>query len=144
MHPASRGFTLLEVMVTSAIVGILAAIALPNFQGPVYKARRIDGITSLMQLQLNQERWRSTHPQYAQLHEMNASSLSSMRHYTLSIEQVDAAGFSAIATATGAQAGDAACRVLRLTIAGGDTRYSSGPDESTANTSADNRRCWGT
>ena len=143
MHKLQRGFTLIEVTVTTAIVGILAATAYPSFVGPVFKVRRTDGITALMQLQLSQERWRSGHNAYASLAELSTGAVSPMRYYTLDVTEASAAGFSATATGMGAQAGDNACRVLRLTVAGGDTRYGSGPDENTANSGADNKRCWG-
>jgi type IV pilus assembly protein PilE len=143
MNTRQHGFTLIELMVATAIVGILASVAYPSFQAPVFKARRIDGVTALMHLQMSQERWRSGRSSYANLGELNASAVSSMRYYQLNVTEATSAGFSATATGTGAQASDSTCRVLRITVNGGDTSYASGADESTANSAANNKRCWG-
>ncbi len=139
MNKLQNGFTLVELLVVTSITGILAATAYPSFAGPVYKARRTDGITALLQLQMSQERWRSGHSSYANQAELQSSATSSLRYYTLNITEADATGFSAVATGTGAQAGDSACRVLRVTVAAGQTTYTAGADD---NTSASNKRCW--
>ena len=142
MNTPQHGFTLIELMVATAITGILAATAYPSFQGPLLKARRTDGITALLQLQMNQERWRSSHRSYASLAEMNMGVASSQRHYELNITEATPNTFRATARGTGTQAGDSTCRVLRLTVEGGNTSYASGADERTDNNPAANKRCW--
>lgn len=61
-----RGFTLIEVMVAVAIIGILAAIVIPNFSAYMNKSRRSDGIVALHKLQQAQEKRRANCRFYAQ------------------------------------------------------------------------------
>ena len=55
MKQIQQGFTLIELMITVAIVGILASIAYPSYQDSVMKSRRADvkgvllGLTNAME-----------------------------------------------------------------------------------------------
>ncbi len=42
-----EGFTLIEILIVLVILGILAGIAIPNFQGAVWKARAAEVVTDV-------------------------------------------------------------------------------------------------
>ena len=66
------GFTLIESLISIALIGALMGIALPQLEFQWQKTRRQDAQNSLMQLHLRQLQWRGLHPQYASsLSELN-------------------------------------------------------------------------
>ncbi len=139
---ASAGFTLIEMMIAVAVVGVLSSIAYPSFMGQVQKVRRTDAVVAAMQVQWAQERWRSNNMAYGSLAQISVNATSAAGHYTLQVNGPSASGYEVLAIATGAQARDANCAFLKLGVQGANTVYASGPDASTGNAAAANRQCW--
>lgn len=121
MTKKTRGFTLMELMIVVSIVAILGAIALPAYQNSVRKSRRADAMTSLLQLQTLQERWRANNTTYSSsLSNLGWSgSDSSEGYYTIAITAATANAFTGTATpkSSGPQAGDS-CGTLSITANG--------------------------
>ncbi|MDO9371048.1 MAG: type IV pilin protein [Gammaproteobacteria bacterium] len=126
------GFTLIELMIVVAIVGILAAIAYPSYVDSVRKSRRADAITALYALQLAQEKWRANHTTYTSTlggtgcGTATATGLCwtgadvTRPYYTIAITAgATATAFTATATASGDQVNDKAngvtCTPLTIT-----------------------------
>jgi type IV pilus assembly protein PilE len=63
-YPSNSGFTLIELMVVVAIVGVLAAIAYPSYQNSVRKARRGDAKASMIELAQWMERYYTENHSY--------------------------------------------------------------------------------
>lgn len=121
----SRGFTLIELMITVAVIGLLAAVAYPSYQGQVRKSRRADAVQALAQLQQGQERYRANNTTYGSTlaNAGIATATTSGGYYTLAITagSASATGYTATATAvTGkSQAKDTSCTVLTTTVTNG-------------------------
>ena len=54
---ARNGFTLIEVMIVVAIVGVLAAIALPNYADYVKRGKIIEATSGISDLRQGMEQW---------------------------------------------------------------------------------------
>lgn len=61
----ARGFTLLELMVVVAIIGILAAVALPSYQGYVEQARQATLRSAVQSMAVRQSLYRAEEGTYS-------------------------------------------------------------------------------
>ena len=138
----ARGFTMVEILITLSMAGVLSSVALPTFQGHLQKARRADVLVSMMQVQLAQSRWRANGTNYGTLAQIGVRSVSMGGHYTLTLGNEADDRYEVLASANGAQAGDTACRHMMLRVVGATVLQASGPDTTVANPAAANRKCW--
>jgi len=145
-HPgsrrATRGFTLIESLVTLAVAGVLSSIAYPSVEGQVQRARRSDALVALLQAQLAEERHRANNAVYGSLADLGLRDTSPAGHYRLQAAPNGSGGYELVAGALAAQARDTRCRYLRLSLVDGGLVYASGSDATTANDAQANRTCW--
>lgn len=59
-----KGFTLIEMMIVVAIIGIIAAIAYPNYQNSVQNSRRVAATACLLDLSQFMERFYTSNLTY--------------------------------------------------------------------------------
>jgi len=139
-QPNARGWTLAELLISLALMSVLAAVALPTYQQQKRQARRGDGQAALLQLQMDQARWRSTHERYANsVSELGwAQALSPQGHYQITVTDATAEGYFAQATGLGSQSADRDCAKLGLRWQGGATAVFSAGDYP----DSDPASCW--
>jgi type IV pilus assembly protein PilE len=136
----TKGFTLIELMMTVAIIGILAGIALPAYKDSMRKARRPDAKTSLLDLASREERFYSTNNRYSDTpSDLGYSgawpaTIPNAAHYNyaLSVTSADSTTFVLQAVPQGDQTNDA-CGTYILT--------QTGVQSNTSNT-ASSASCW--
>lgn len=131
-----RGFTLIELMIVVAVVGILTAIALPSYNEYILRGHRAEGRAALLQTAQWMERAATANGDYP----LTAAFPDSMKsipsgRYAISLNS-DGATFTLTATAQNAQANDK-CGNLTLSNTG-----LQGANSKTEGASGYDTSCW--
>lgn len=144
--PRTRGFTLVELMVTCVVLAIIVGIAMPAYTQQVRKSRRADARNAILDLAGREERFLSVANSYSQVaSDMGYGAfpvLVNNGYYNLTVAVPDPAyvgngpSYIITATPTGAQAGDSDCATFTVNQIGKQVALNSGGADNTAT-------CWG-
>lgn len=77
-----RGFTLIELMIVVAIVGILSAVAYPSYQEYVRRAARAEARATILDMAQNQERWFTNNNTYVAIADAPATVTAGFKNFS--------------------------------------------------------------
>lgn len=122
-----KGFTLIELMIVVAVIGILSAIAYPSYQNYIRKSRRAHAHAMLQAAQVAEEKWRVSNTTYTATvaNLTGVSATSEGGYYTLTIANNTGTNYTLTATAVNGttQANDTGCTAITITQTAGAVQY---------------------
>lgn len=106
MQQRQSGFTLVELMLVVAIIGILSAIAVPSYSSYVLRTRLAEGHGVLASTQVKLEQFWSNNRTYVDFDKEGASQMpDDGQYFDYTLEDVSASAYTMLATGKNAAAG---------------------------------------
>ena len=139
---ASRGFSLVELVVTMGILAIIASIAIPSYNSYVLKSHRTEAKTALLDMASMEERFFSTQNVYSTTatdlgyttfpvtigngnvngdYQIAAPNVTAAVAPTAAVPAGTPASFTITATAVNTQANDSTCTTFTISSTGAQT-----------------------
>jgi type IV pilus assembly protein PilE len=116
-----NGFTLMELMITLAIVGVLAAIAFPSYQTYVLRTHRVTAGACLSEMAQQMERYYTSNLSYSSAllpAPTCVTDVAGRYSFAFATAQPAATTYIIEATPTGGQLSDTTCATLTINQAG--------------------------
>lgn len=123
---SERGFTLIEVMIVIAIIGIISAIAYPNYQNYITDTRRADGHLALLNASQAIERCKASAFSYTNCTVPANLLQSDDGQYAITVTTTNST-YTLTATAQDKQVHDADCPTMTLNGLGQKGHTGAGP-----------------
>ena len=130
LHKYMRGVTLMELMIVVVIIGILVAIAYPNYRDFAARAKRNEAKAILLEIAQNEERFYLQNSRYGTLTELGYSANtfdSETGSYQITVIGPDASNF--VARASYVLGGTEAGKCLIFNIDGRGGKWSNPLDD---------------
>lgn len=122
---AEQGFTLIELMVTVAIIAIIAAVAIPSYRNHIIKTNRGAAEAFMLQIANKEEQYMLDARQYTANWGAGGLNLSAPTgvsvNYTITIPVVTATGYTITAVPINPPQNDTLCGTLTLDQTGAKT-----------------------
>ncbi|WP_062268563.1 type IV pilin protein [Endozoicomonas arenosclerae] len=130
-----NGFSLIELMIVVAIIGIIVAVAIPSYQQYVFESRRSDAHVALTTAAAEQEKFYTYDNAYTTDINNLGGANSPNGHYTITVTATDTTyTITATAISSSTQFQDTDCRTITLNHLGAKASFNS--------TSTASSGCW--